>query len=39
MEEAGLGVHTENPTGAFHLYASLGYQIHATSTTFQKPFG
>jgi len=39
MEEAGLGVHTENPTGAFHLYASLGYQIHTTSTTFQKSFG
>lgn len=39
MEEVGLGVHTENPTGAFHLYSSLGYQIHATSTTFQKPFG
>jgi len=37
MEEVGLGVHTENPTGAFHLYSSLGYQIHSKSTTYQKP--
>jgi ribosomal protein S18 acetylase RimI-like enzyme len=37
MKEAGLGVHTENPTGAFHLYSSLGYQVHSQSTTYQKP--
>lgn len=37
MEEVGLGVHTENPTGAFHLYSNLGYQVDATSTTYEKP--
>lgn len=37
MEEAGLGVHTENPTGAFHLYSSLGFVAHATSTVYEKP--
>ena len=38
MQEAGLGVHTENPTGAFHLYSSLGFVAHATSTVYEKPF-
>ena len=38
MEEVGLGVHAENPTGAFHLYQSLGYQIDATTTIYEKPF-
>jgi ribosomal protein S18 acetylase RimI-like enzyme len=37
MEEVGLGVHTENPTGAFHLYSSLGYQVHSESTVYEKP--
>jgi mycothiol synthase len=37
MEEVGLGVHTENPTGAFHLYSSLSYQVHSKSTVFEKP--
>lgn len=27
MEEAALGVDTENPTGAFRLYESLGYRL------------
>ena len=27
MHEAALGVHTENPTGAFQLYLSLGYEV------------
>jgi len=39
MTEAALGVHTENPTGAFHLYESLGYEIRERYTTFQKPTG
>ena len=30
MHEAALGVHAENPTGAFHLYSSLGYEVVAT---------
>ncbi|MEX2278720.1 MAG: GNAT family N-acetyltransferase, partial [Acidimicrobiia bacterium] len=38
MTEAALGVHTENPTGAFSLYESLGYEVVERSTTFQKPF-
>lgn len=36
MNEVGLGVHTENPTGAFHLYSSLGYEVDSTSTTYEK---
>ncbi|HSL25425.1 MAG TPA: GNAT family N-acetyltransferase [Acidimicrobiia bacterium] len=36
MEEVGLGVHTENPTGAFHLYSSLGYQVVSTSTVYER---
>lgn len=38
MTEAALGVHTENPTGAFHLYSSLGYEVEATWTVYEKPF-
>jgi hypothetical protein len=37
MHEAGLGVHTENPTGAFHLYTSLGYVVHATGVVYERP--
>jgi ribosomal protein S18 acetylase RimI-like enzyme len=37
MEEAALGVHTENLTGAFHLYSSLGYVVVSTSTVYEKP--
>jgi ribosomal protein S18 acetylase RimI-like enzyme len=36
MQEAALGVHTENPTGAFHLYESLGYEVRVMATTYQK---
>jgi mycothiol synthase len=37
MTEVALGVHTENPNGAYDLYAGLGYEVVATSTTFRKP--
>jgi mycothiol synthase len=39
MSDAALGVHTENPTGAFHLYESLGYEVQERYTTFQQPVG
>jgi GNAT superfamily N-acetyltransferase len=38
MTEIALGVHTENPNGAFDLYAGLGYEVVATWTTYRKPF-
>ncbi len=37
MTEAALGVHTENPNGAFDLYAGLGYEVVASWTTYRKP--
>lgn len=37
MEEAALGVHTENPNGAFNLYQSLGFQVVKMFTTYRKP--
>ena len=37
MTEVALGVHTENPNGAFDLYASLGYEVVNTWTTYRKP--
>ncbi len=37
MTEVALGVHTENPNGAFDLYAGLGYEVVGTSTTYRKP--
>ena len=37
MQEAGLGVHAENPTGAFHLYSSLGYVANASWTFYERP--
>lgn len=37
MAEAALGVHTENPTGAFQLYESLGYVVTEMFTTFHQP--
>ena len=37
MEEAGLGVHTENPTGAFHLYSSLGFVVEQTEAVYERP--
>lgn len=37
MAEAALGVHVENPNGAFGLYESLGYRVVQSFGTFQKP--
>ena len=37
MTEVALGVHTENPTGAYQLYGSLGYEVSRTWTTYRKP--
>ena len=37
MTEVALGVHTENPNGAYDLYASLGYEVVRTWTTYRKP--
>jgi mycothiol synthase len=37
MTEVALGVHTENPNGAFELYSSLGYEVVSTWTTYRKP--
>ncbi len=37
MTEVALGVHTENPNGAFDLYAGLGYEVVASWTAYRKP--
>ena len=37
MTEVALGVHTENPNGAYALYAGLGYEVVLTWTTYRKP--
>ena len=37
MTEVALGVHTENPNGAYDLYAGLGYEVVHTWTTYRKP--
>ena len=37
ITEVALGVHTENPNGAFDLYAGLGYEVVGTWTTYRKP--
>jgi len=36
MNEVALGVHTENPNGAFDLYAGLGYEVVGSWTTYRK---
>jgi len=36
MTDVALGVHTENPNGAFALYSGLGYEVVATWTTYRK---
>lgn len=38
MSEAALSVHTENLTGAFRLYESLGYEVVERSTTYHRSF-
>lgn len=37
ITEVALGVHTENPNGAYDLYANLGYEVVGTWTTYRKP--
>jgi ribosomal protein S18 acetylase RimI-like enzyme len=37
MTHVALGVHTENPNGAFDLYSGLGYEVVTTWTTYRKP--
>jgi mycothiol synthase len=37
ITEVALGVHTENPNGAFDLYAGLGYEVVGRWTTYRKP--
>lgn len=37
MEQAALGVDSENPTGALHLYESMGYQVAHEDRIYQKP--
>jgi GNAT superfamily N-acetyltransferase len=36
MTDVALGVHTENPNGAYQLYSGLGYEVVATWTTYRK---
>ncbi len=38
MDEAMLGVDSENPTGALQLYESLGFEVKDRSTTYRKPW-
>ncbi|HEY8772099.1 MAG TPA: GNAT family N-acetyltransferase, partial [Candidatus Limnocylindria bacterium] len=37
MTEAGLGVDTDNPSGALALYEKAGFEIHRRSAAFRKP--
>ncbi len=37
MKEAALGVHTENPNGAYTLYQSVGFEVDRRSIIYQKP--
>jgi ribosomal protein S18 acetylase RimI-like enzyme len=37
MEETALGVDTQNPSGAFRLYESVGYRPARRHTFFNKP--
>lgn len=37
LEQASLGVHVENPTGAYSLYTGLGFELFIRSTTFERP--
>jgi ribosomal protein S18 acetylase RimI-like enzyme len=39
MEEAALGVMTENPNGAFGLYESVGFGVVKQYTSYEKPVG
>jgi mycothiol synthase len=37
MTEVALGVHTDNPNGAFDLYTGLGYEEVSRMATYRKP--
>jgi len=37
MTEAGLGVHTENPNGAFQVYEGMGFRVAKMQTVYRKP--
>lgn len=37
LDEAGLGVHVENQTGAFQLYEGLGFRVTTSGATYQRP--
>ena len=37
MTEGALGVHTDNPRGAFQLYESVGFRVVKTWTSYRKP--
>lgn len=38
MTEAALGVDTNNPGGAFHLYQRLGFELRSFEAVYTKPF-
>ncbi len=37
LTDAGLGVHVDNPTGAYRLYEGLGFVVTASGATYQRP--
>jgi ribosomal protein S18 acetylase RimI-like enzyme len=37
MTEAALGVDTNNPGGAFHLYTSLGFELRSYEAVYTRP--
>jgi ribosomal protein S18 acetylase RimI-like enzyme len=37
MTEAALGVDTDNPGGALHLYTSLGFELQSYGAVYEKP--
>ena len=37
MTEAGLGVDSDNPSGALALYERAGFQVHRRSAAYRKP--
>ena len=36
MTEAGLSVHTDNPTGAYRLYESVGFEVERRDIFYTK---
>lgn len=39
LTEAALGVHVENPNGAFSLYQGLGFEVITESAEYERPLG